>query len=721
LIDTDAKPTCFLRVAIDTPGAVAAATGEVEGLFDYRWAHPGNGIQIAVGELVLVPFGSRTLVGIVVAIGSTANTPVDRIRDVVARVSGVSPLSADWLALASFAARYYHRPVGEVMLPGLPVAMRKAASYRTVETTDHGATVTLPSIERAQAKAARIVAKGPTASRPGHGGTPLHLNALQDHALAGIVEALGADAPPPPILLYGITGSGKTEVYLRTVAKVVAAGLQALVLVPEINLTPQLAETFAARLPGARVASLHSGHAAGQRLEQWMLAHEGLADVLLGTRLAVLASLPRLGLIVVDEEHDPSYKQQEGLRYSARDLAVARGKLGRAGQAIPVVLASATPSMETWAHAQSGRYRKLVLSERAVPEASLPTIRLVPTLRAETAHGLTTTLRSAIADRIVRGEPVLVFHNRRGYAPVLTCGACGWLSACPRCSVNAVFHKADRQLHCHHCGWQRRVPRACPDCGNVDLAAVGQGTQRVEEGLRTLFPDARIARIDRDSTRRKGTAAGMLEAVHDGSLDILIGTQMLAKGHDFRNVTLVCVLDADNALYSHDFRATERLFSNLMQVAGRAGRGGARSESAEVLIQTRAPEHPLFAALIAHDFERFATSQLAERLAAGLPPYSHQAVLRAEASDAAAALAFLASARELGQRWLTEQGLTAAVDLYDPVPMTVARVAHVERAQLLVESQARGPLHALVDALLVELHAGNAKVRWHVEIDPLEI
>ena len=467
------------------------------------------------------------------------------------------------------------------------------------------------------------------------------LNALQTEALSGIVDALRGAGSSPPILLYGITGSGKTEVYLRAVADVVAAGLQALVLVPEINLTPQLAETFAARLPGARVASLHSGHAAGQRLEQWMVAHEGVADVLLGTRLAVMASLPRLGLIVVDEEHDASYKQQEGLRYSARDLAVARGKLGREGRAIPVVLASATPSMETWAHAQSGRYRKLVLSERAVPEASLPTIRLVPTLRAETSHGLTTTLRDAIADRIGRGEPVLVFHNRRGYAPVLTCGACGWLSACPRCSVNAVFHKADRHLHCHHCGWQHRVPRACPDCGNVDLTAVGRGTQRVEESLRTLFPEARIARIDRDSTRRKGSAAGMLEAVHDGSLDILIGTQMLAKGHDFRNVTLVCVLDADNALYSHDFRASERLFSNLMQVAGRAGRGGARSGQAEVLIQTRAPEHPLFAAL---DRPRFRAlrrgASSTERAAAGLPPYSYQAVLRAEAADAAAAIDF---------------------------------------------------------------------------------
>jgi primosomal protein N' (replication factor Y) len=543
---------------------------------------------------------------------------------------------------------------------------------------------------------------------------------MQSDALDAIFAAV--DEPSPkPILLYGITGSGKTEVYLRAVARVIACGRQALVLVPEINLTPQLLDVFRARLPAARIATLHSGHADGYRLNQWVLAHEGQADLLLGTRLAVLASLPRLGLIVVDEEHDTSYKQHEGLRYSARDLAIVRASQGVDGRSIPVVLASATPSMETWARAGTQRYRKLVLSERAVRDASLPTIRLLPTLRAETVHGLTVTMRDAIADRIARREPTLIFHNRRGYAPVLACGACGWLSACPRCSVNAVFHKADRHLHCHHCGWQQRVPRACPACGNADLTAVGRGTQRVEEGLRTLFPEARIARIDRDSTRKKGVATALLEAVHRGDLDILVGTQMLAKGHDFRNVTLVCVLDADNALYSHDFRASERLFSNLMQVAGRAGRGGARSEGAEVLIQTRAPEHPLFQALIAHDFARFAADQLAERRSAGLPPYSHQAVLRAEGPTAQAAIDYLADARRRGEDRLSALGIAARITLYDPVPMAVARVAHVERAQLLVESNERPPLHAFLDAWMADLRALRSRVRWHAEVDPLDI
>ncbi len=706
----------FVRVAIDQPAAVAAAIGSGDGLYDYRW----NGGDIEAGRFVIVPFGARSVVGLVVETGNAATVDPQRIRDVTAFVDGLSPLSADWLALARFAATYYHRPLGEVILPSLPVPLRDAARYAMSEPTAEGSPriATLPAIARAIKRAMREAPAVEAAPVPG---PPLALNVMQAAALAEILQARRAPESPRPILLYGITGSGKTEVYLRAIAEVVAAGLQALVLVPEINLTPQLAETFRRGLPDARIGSLHSGYAAGERLRQWVLAHEGQVDVLLGTRLAVLASLPRLGLIVVDEEHDASYKQQEGLRYSARDLAVVRARQGCDGRPIPVVLASATPSMESWARAESQRYRKLVLTTRAVPEARLPTIRLVPTLRAEAEHGLTATLRDAIADRIARREPVLVFHNRRGYAPVLACGACGWLSACPRCSVNAVFHKADRHLHCHHCGWQQRVPRACPQCGNTDLAAVGRGTQRVEESLRSLFPDARVARIDRDSTRRKGSAATLLDAVHLGDLDILVGTQMLAKGHDFRNVTLVCVLDADSALYSHDFRAGERLFSNLMQVAGRAGRGGARALGAEVLIQTRAPEHPLFEALLAHDFDRFAASQLAERRAAGLPPFSHQAVMRAEAAAANDAIAFLAAARLEGAAILASMGPDHGVELYDPVPMAVSRVANVERAQLLIEGRARPALHRFLDAWLATVQAKRSRLRWHIEIDPLEI
>ena len=700
----------FVRVALDQPAAVAAAIGTGDGLYDYRW----EGERLPNGAFVLVPFGTRTVVGVVVETTDEAVVEPGRMRDVVARIDGLAPVANEWIALTRFAARYYHRPLGEVMLPSLPAPLRQAARYVVDPSTR---TATLPSIERAIKRAARAAAGGVDVPAP----DPVRLNALQAAALEAIVAARHDPGVPRPILLYGITGSGKTEVYLRAIAEAIESGRQALVLVPEINLTPQLAETFRRKLPSARIASLHSGHADGERLRQWVLAHEGAVDVLLGTRLAVLASLPRLGLIVVDEEHDTSYKQHEGLRYSARDLAIARARIGRASRPFPVVLASATPSMETWSSAVTGRYDRLVLDQRAASDARLPTIRLVPTQKVESVHGLTPTLRSAIDDRIARREPVLIFHNRRGYAPVLACGACGWLSACPRCSVNAVFHKADRHLHCHHCGWHQRVPRACPACGNADLSAIGRGTQRVEESLQALFPTARIARIDRDSTRRKGAAASLLDAVHVGDLDILVGTQMLAKGHDFRNVTLVGVLDADSALYSHDFRASERLFSNLMQVAGRAGRGGDRADGAEVLIQTRAPEHPLFAALVAHDFDRFAGGQLAERRAAGLPPFSYQAVLRAEARDADDALAFLAAARADGDAILQRDPADAPVTLYDPVPMTIARVAHVERAQLLVEAVQRAALHRFVDTWLGTLHAKRSKLRWHIEIDPLDI
>ena len=706
----------ILRVALDIPLAAAA-----EGLYDYRWTGP-----VEAGQLVIVPFGSRILVGLVAEVCEAATIAPERLRDAIALVEGLSPLSAEWLGLVRFAARYYHRSLGEVALPSLPAPLRQADRYTlSPPTSGRSRVARLASIDRAIKRAERAapVLRNPARDR---GAVDfVELNAMQAEALAVVVEARSAATPPAPVLLYGVTGSGKTEVYLRAIGETIAAGLQALVLVPEINLTPQLADTFSQRLPHARVASLHSGHAEGRRLHQWWLAHEGRVDVLLGTRLAVLASMPRLGLIVVDEEHDASYKQQEGLRYSARDLAIVRAKKASQGQgpqgpSIPVVLASATPSMETWARAEQGRYRRVVLSHRASSDASFPKIRLVPLLRAQLTHGLTDTLREAIADRVARREPVLVFHNRRGYAPVLACGSCGWLSDCPRCSVHAVFHRADRRLHCHHCGWQQRVPRACPCCGNIDLAAIGRGTQRVEENLRDLFPSARIARIDRDSTRRKGAASGMLDAIHAGDLDILVGTQMLAKGHDFRNVTLVCVLDADSALYSHDFRASERLFSNLMQVAGRAGRGGARSSAAEVLIQTRAPEHPLFDALIQHDFPRFAASLLNERRHAGLPPFSHQAVLRAEAATAEAALAMLNAARAEGVKVVDRPGASNQVTLYDPVPMSIARVAGVERAQLLVESTARPALHAFLDAWIPALQT-SARTRWHVEVDPLDI
>jgi primosomal protein N' (replication factor Y) len=459
------------------------------------------------------------------------------------------------------------------------------------------------------------------------------------------------------------------------------------------------------------VSTLHSSLSEGERMLHWLAAHEGRARIVLGTRLAILASLPNLKLIVIDEEHDPSYKQQEGLRYSARDLAVWRARqLG-----IPIVLGSATPSLESWHHAQSGRYRKLELRERAVKDAVLPKVRLVDMERDRPKDGLTSTLMAALRQRMERGEQSLLFLNRRGYAPVITCEACGWISNCRRCTSYMVLHKPEHRLRCHHCSLELRIPRACPDCGNVDLQPLGRGTQRVEEGLQAMFPDARILRIDADSTRRKGSAQAAFDTVHRGEVDILVGTQMVAKGHDFKKLTLVGVLNPDTALFSQDYRASERLFAQLMQVAGRAGRAG-RSEGGsepEVLVQTRYATHPLYAAVMKHDYDRFAGGLLAERKQASLPPFMYQALLRAEARELAEAIAFLETARDLMS--------SDAIIINDPIPMTMTRVHNVDRAQLLVESSSRPALQGFLKAWLAELRAVKTRVRWSLEVDPLDI
>ncbi|VVE19483.1 Primosomal protein N' [Pandoraea eparura] len=529
------------------------------------------------------------------------------------------------------------------------------------------------------------------------------------------------DLPPcPPFLLYGVTGSGKTEVYLRAVAEALRErDAQILVLVPEINLTPQLEGVFRARFPDETLVTLHSGLAEGERARHWLAAHRGEARVVLGTRLAVMASLPHLRLIVVDEEHDPSYKQQEGLRYSARDLAIWRANRLR----IPVVLGSATPSLDSWRRAEQGRYVRLAMPERATPDAVLPRVSLIDMdierKRQRTVHeGLSQSLLAAIRARLEAGEQSLLFLNRRGYAPVLNCDACGWISDCRRCSAHMVLHKPERRLRCHHCGAESHIPHACPDCGNLDLAPLGRGTQRIEEALAEQFPEARLARIDADSTRRKGSAQALFAQVHAGEVDILIGTQMVAKGHDFRNVTLVGVVNADSALFSHDFRAAERLFAQLMQVAGRAGRAARADGPGDVLIQTRYASHPLFASLMRHDYAGFAAQQLEERRVALLPPFTHQALLRAEARRLDDAMTFLKRAREIAAAPALHD---ARISLWDPVPMTMVRIAGTERAQLVVESPHRGALQRFLTHWMSELRALKAPVRWHLEVDPLEI
>jgi primosomal protein N' (replication factor Y) len=599
--------------------------------------------------------------------------------------SQLAPLSRQWLALAGFAAEYYQRPLGEVTLPGLPKNLRVASTV---------------ALDRAIKKLGKL--EEPHDPAPAN--VPL-LNAGQQAAADTIVGAQGF----APFLLYGVTGSGKTEVYLQACAQVLAREPQGqvLVLVPEINLTPQLETNIRARFPGVMLSTLHSRLSEGERMLHWLAAHEGKARIVLGTRLSILASMPNLKMIVIDEEHDPSYKQQEGLRYSARDLAVWRAHQLQ----IPVVLGSATPSLESWHHALKGRYRKLELRERAVQQAVLPSVKLIDISRRRGQEGLSEQLVEAIKLRMERGEQSLLFLNRRGYSPVITCESCGWVSECKRCTASMVLHKSDYRLRCHHCSLEMRIPRHCPTCGNIDLQPLGRGTQRIEESLQELFPQARVLRIDADSTRRKGSAQEAFDSVHRQEVDILVGTQMVAKGHDFKNMTLVGIMNPDSSLFSQDYRASERLFAQLMQVAGRAGRQG--GNESEVLVQTSYPQHPLFSALVAHDYDYFANSLLGEREVAGLPPYLYQAILRTEARELELALEFLRGARDLVRH--------EAITINEPIPMSMARVHNMERAQLLVESASRPALQAFLKDWMQALREQKTRIKWSLEVDPVDI
>ncbi|MFZ6741668.1 primosomal protein N' [Undibacterium sp. JH2W] len=674
----------YLRVALDTP---------LDSTFDYRWtAQEEGGINAdlpQIGQLVALPFGRQEVVGLIMDVVSETDVPPAKLRDVIAVRHELLAMNKEWLALCQFAAEYYQRPIGEVAIPALP---RNLKAIKTV------------SLQRAIKKLAKLPEQADVSPL----GEP-QLNPEQQAAVDAVAQAEGY----APHLLFGVTGSGKTEVYLQTAAKVLAKtpDAQILILVPEINLTPQLESHIRARFPGLMLSTLHSGMAEGERLLHWLAAHTGRARIVLGTRLAMLASLPRLKLIIIDEEHDPSYKQQEGLRYSARDLAVWRARQ----LSIPILLGSATPSLESWQGAQTGRYRLLELRERAVQRAVLPIIRIINLEREKPSEGLTQRLTAAIKLRLEKGEQSLLFLNRRGYAPVLACDACGWISNCTRCTAHLVLHKGDHRLRCHHCGLEQRIPRSCPTCGNIDLQPLGRGTQRMEESLALLFPEARVFRIDADSTRLKGSAAAAFERVHAGEVDILIGTQMVAKGHDFKRLTLVAALNPDAALFSQDYRASERLFAQLMQVAGRAGRAAQKEggNASEVLVQTRYPDHPLYHALMSHNYPDFAKDLLDERQQAHMPPFMYQALLRAEAKELETAITFLKEAALCTEH----QGIM----INDPIPMTMTRVANVDRAQLLVESVSRPALQAFVKAWIADLRAMKSRVRWSVEIDPVDI
>ncbi|MET0918580.1 MAG: primosomal protein N', partial [Burkholderiales bacterium] len=627
---------------------VAAATP-----FDY-WIP--DGLAVTRGALVEVRLARRALAGVVLDVVATSEVPHERLQPIVELRQDVPPLPADLLGLAEFVAKYYQEPMGLVLAQMLPPL---AAVTRRARLSRQGAT-----LRNAGAQERHGVA----------------LNVDQARAAKAIIEAAGSFAP---CLLQGVTGSGKTEVYLAAAAECIAAGGQVLILVPEINLTPQFRQRIAEALPARKTVTLHSRLPAGERLRNWCDAASGQADLVLGTRLAVFTPLPRLGLIVIDEEHDPSFKQQDGVRYHGRDVAVWRARQRN----VPVVLGSATPSLETLVHAQKARYVWQKLPRRAVAPAREAAVVFVPSRDATALEGIGAPLETALATRLERGEQSLVFINRRGFALSLLCSSCGWQAGCPRCSARLVVHRETVDLRCHHCGHAERLVRTCPDCGNVDLVPLGHGTQRLESALGARFPDARIERIDRDSTRRKGAFAGVRDRVHAGEVDILVGTQMLAKGHDFPRLTLVGVVGADNALYSGDFRATERLAALLFQVSGRAGRADLPGE---VIVQTDFPTHPLAQALAAHDYERFAEVLLAERRAATLPPFAHLAMLVAEARTRDLVDAFLTAASEAGRR--AARAESDSVEVFPSVPASMPRRAGLERGQVVAQAIERGAM-----------------------------
>lgn len=697
----------------------------------------------SIGHCVRVPFGAGEKTGVIVEIDPADSLPVEKLKLVLEVLADVPPLPDQWLALTHFAARYYQHPLGEVISAALPPGIRRAVKLpREADpwfaATDSGRralaeakrlTKALSAVAAVQAAGAKrrsqllaelegnaggavreARAKGwlEAVSRAGEREPigALTLNPAQAAAVGTVNASAGSFAP---FLLFGVTGSGKTEVYLHQIAHTLAEGRQALMLVPEIGLTPQLMERVASRFPGANLVSLHSGMADGVRSLGFVQALKGEADIVLGTRLSVFVPLPRLGLIVVDEEHDSSFKQQDGLRYSARDLAVWRANF----ENLPIVLGSATPSLETWLHAEAKRYTRLDLPLPAVAEKP-PALRRIDTRRAKLDNGLSPGLLKALGERLEKREQSLVFLNRRGYAPVIACPQCAWVSACAHCSANMVFHAADRSLRCHHCGSEAPVPRVCPGCGNQDLHAFGRGTQRLEERLREHFPAARIERVDRDAVRTPAQWEEVRGRIEACEIDILVGTQMLAKGHDFPMLTLVGIVGADAGLYAADYRAPERLFQQLMQVAGRSGRG---EIPGEVLVQTEFPEHPLYEHLARRDYPGFAKRELADRRLAGFPPYGFHAVLRAEAPELDAAVAFLALAREAAA------SLQSAVRLYDVVPMRLVRKARLERAQLVIESDTRPGLQALLIALMPLLYALKRPkdLRWHIDVDPGEL
>ncbi|MDT8382908.1 MAG: primosomal protein N' [Gammaproteobacteria bacterium] len=738
----------FLHLAVPSP---------LRRGFDYLPPAGTDPAAIRPGMRVRVSFGRTTVVALVLEARDTTTVPAHRLKPVLEVLDAAPLFSAELLALLGWASAYYQHPIGEVVSNALPALLRQGdagalavalkgepawkitAAGREQDSQGLGRAprqAALLQIVAAAGEAGRVagdinalqsnwratlrvlVEKGwvavserpclpaPVSVSEVQRGGQFVLHAAQAQAVEAVAAQLGTFGVA---LLDGVTGSGKTEVYLALIDRVLARGEQVLVLVPEIGLTPQLLARFRQRF-AVPIAVLHSGLSDRERLCAWQSAREGIAPVVIGTRSAVFTPLPRLGLMILDEEHDISFKQQEGFRYSARDVAVKRAKaLG-----VPVVLGTATPSLESLYNAQQGRYSQLVLPERA-GAASHPGIAVLDVRKQPMFDGLSTALINAIRRHLEAGGQALVFLNRRGYAPTMLCHDCGWVAKCRRCDAHMTLFNGNHRLRCHHCGSERPADPSCPDCQSTELRPVGAGTERLETALQQQFPEVGIARIDRDTTRRKGAMQGLLDSVHDGSKRILVGTQMLAKGHHFPDVTLVGIVDIDQGLFSADFRATERMAQLIVQVAGRAGRA---ERPGQVLIQTHHPDHPLLQTLLHEGYAAFARAALEERRQAQLPPFSFMALLRAEAVDGQLPIQFLQHARELA-----EAVAVPGVILMGPVPAPMERRAGRIRAQLLLQARNRSDLHRLLSPWLLQLETSKLgrKVRWSIDVDPQEM
>ena len=719
----------YHRIAVNVPLS--------DGLLTYSHSEP-----LPQGARVLVPFRNKTVVGIVWETDIAPDMDAARILSIQTTFSDEPPLPESWRDLLSFTSRYYHYPTGQAVFAALPQGLKETRAvempqpplFYALNEAGRAQTppparfnkkaalwdallsggMTMAALKQVNAQAAKLIEdwteKGwietTEAAKPVLRSSEFQLNANQQQASDEIQTTFGSFQP---FLLYGITGSGKTEVYFDAMAKVLAQGRQVLFLLPEINLTPQLLKRVENRFADVPTAVLHSQMAAGKRTQDYLRAMLGQAKLVIGTRLAVFTPMDDVGLIVVDEEHDGSFKQDNELRYHARDLAVWRAKQS----GCPVVLGSATPSLESWHKAQSGAYRLLQLTERAHASAQLPQVEILNVGRLKLDNGFSPQALQLLKQNFEAGGMSLVYLNRRGFAPALFCGDCGHTFGCPNCSAKMVLHQRARQLRCHHCDHREPIPYKCPDCGNQDLTAVGHGTQRVEETLRAFLPKAAVVRVDRDSTAHKNDWADLYRRIANDKIDILVGTQMLAKGHDFARLNLVIVLNADGSLYSADFRAPERLFAELMQVSGRAGRA---DKPGKVLIQTQLPEHPVFAAVKAQDYAVFAENELNERQMFAMPPFGFQTAVRADAPRVADAMEFLNAAKETLAPLLPE-----SVSQFGAAPMLMVRLAERERAQIFLESTSRQDLHRAVSLWVQVLQQNrDGKIRWSVDVDVQE-